>query len=317
MQSLALSTAASRATAAAAAAASGCSSGASSAARAASQASAAARSARQSIPAHRCLTAWNEPIGRPNWCRVRAYSAAVSQHQPATAAASAAPASRPGRAPGRCPARRRSAPGRRPHRPAGPRPAAREKSTGGRGSTVSPGCPAGTRNQTAPSPLVRAAGASRHGRAEQQVRRAARAEDRAGLAGHPQCAVGLPGRAQCPGRQRHRDGGLPGRQLGQQCRPGRPAEPRDRWLGGTRLRRAPPRQPMRGLGRAAASSRPASRVGMTGPGTSAAGELLQRGGQVGHGAVRAAHRRRAARSRRHPARSARPSSRPRQLHMSD
>ena len=29
-------------------------------------------------------------IGRPNWCRVRAYSAAVAEHQPATAAASTA-----------------------------------------------------------------------------------------------------------------------------------------------------------------------------------------------------------------------------------
>ena len=33
-------------------------------------ATALALSARQSMPAHRCLTAWNEPIGRPNWCRV-------------------------------------------------------------------------------------------------------------------------------------------------------------------------------------------------------------------------------------------------------
>ena len=84
-------------------------------ARAASQATAAARSARQSIPAHRCLTAWNEPIGRPNCCRVRAYSAAVSQHHLATPAASTRPASRPGRG------RRGAQPGerrrreRRPH----------------------------------------------------------------------------------------------------------------------------------------------------------------------------------------------------------
>ena len=90
MQSLALSTASSSASAAAAAAANGCSSGASSAARAASQARAAARSARQAMVAHRCLTAWNEPIGRPNWRRIPAYPAAVSLHQAATPAASAA-----------------------------------------------------------------------------------------------------------------------------------------------------------------------------------------------------------------------------------
>ena len=40
--------------------------------RAASQARAAARSARQAMVAHRCLTAWNEPIGRPNWRRIPA-----------------------------------------------------------------------------------------------------------------------------------------------------------------------------------------------------------------------------------------------------
>jgi hypothetical protein len=72
MQSFALSTASSSASAAAAAAASGCSAGVSSAARAAPQARAAARSARQAMVAHRCLTAWNEPIGRPNWRRVPA-----------------------------------------------------------------------------------------------------------------------------------------------------------------------------------------------------------------------------------------------------
>ena len=90
MQSFALSTASSSASAAAAAAASGCSAGDSSAARAASQARAAARSARQAMVAHRCLTAWNSPIGRPNCLRVRAYSAAVPLHQAATPAASAA-----------------------------------------------------------------------------------------------------------------------------------------------------------------------------------------------------------------------------------
>ena len=35
----------------------------------------------RACPAHRCLTAWNEPIGRPNCCRVRAYSVAVWLHQ--------------------------------------------------------------------------------------------------------------------------------------------------------------------------------------------------------------------------------------------
>ena len=66
MQSLAASTAASRLNAAAAAAISGTSPGVSSIALAASQASAAAVSLRHNMPAHRCLTAWNDPIGRPN-----------------------------------------------------------------------------------------------------------------------------------------------------------------------------------------------------------------------------------------------------------
>ena len=69
MQSLALSTASSSASVAAAAA-NGCWSW--PAVRAASQARAAARSARQAMVAHRCLTAWNEPIGRPNWRRIPA-----------------------------------------------------------------------------------------------------------------------------------------------------------------------------------------------------------------------------------------------------
>ena len=46
----------------------------SSSARAASQTTAAACSAATSIRAQRCLTAWNWPIGRPNWCRSLAYS---------------------------------------------------------------------------------------------------------------------------------------------------------------------------------------------------------------------------------------------------
>ena len=40
--------------------------------RAASQTAAAACSAAVSIHAHRCLTAWNWPIGRPNWWRILA-----------------------------------------------------------------------------------------------------------------------------------------------------------------------------------------------------------------------------------------------------
>ena len=58
--------------------------------RAASQAAAAACSAAVSIRAHRCLTAWNWPIGRPNWCRIFAYSAAVRTAQSAMPHASAA-----------------------------------------------------------------------------------------------------------------------------------------------------------------------------------------------------------------------------------
>ena len=41
-------------------------------ARAASQATAAACSEAVSIHAQRCLTAWNWPIGRPNWWRILA-----------------------------------------------------------------------------------------------------------------------------------------------------------------------------------------------------------------------------------------------------
>ena len=94
-------TAASRATTAATAAAkwrpagppvtssSGVSAGASQAV-AASQAAAAACSAAVSIRAHRCLTAWNWPMGRPNWCRILACSAAVCTAQPAMPHASAA-----------------------------------------------------------------------------------------------------------------------------------------------------------------------------------------------------------------------------------
>ena len=48
---------------------------------AASQTAAAACSAATSIRAHRCLTAWNWPIGRPNWWRILAYSAAVCTAQ--------------------------------------------------------------------------------------------------------------------------------------------------------------------------------------------------------------------------------------------
>ncbi len=69
MQSFALSTAASSATDAATAAAKASCSGDSSCAPAASQATAVADSDRSSISAHRCLTAWNEPIVRPNCSR--------------------------------------------------------------------------------------------------------------------------------------------------------------------------------------------------------------------------------------------------------
>ena len=61
-----------------------------SAAAAASQAAAVTASAISSISAHRCLTAWKEPILRPNCSRTPAYATAVRRHQRATPAASAA-----------------------------------------------------------------------------------------------------------------------------------------------------------------------------------------------------------------------------------
>ena len=151
MQSFALSTASSSASAAAAAAASGCSAGESSAVRAASQARAAARSARQAMVAHRCLTAWNSPIGRPNCLRVLAYSAAVPLHQAATPAASAAY---------RVAARSRTLSVRRPGRrfsggmtasASRTTASSREKSSGVRFSTVTPGWSASSRNHASPS----------------------------------------------------------------------------------------------------------------------------------------------------------------------
>ena len=56
---------------------------------AASQTAAAACSAAISIRAQRCLTAWNWPIGRPNWWRILAYSEAVCTAQSAMPQASA------------------------------------------------------------------------------------------------------------------------------------------------------------------------------------------------------------------------------------
>ena len=54
------------------------------------------------MPAHRCLTAWKEPIGRPNCCLACAYSAAVRLHQAAIpdASATASTASRSVTSPG-------------------------------------------------------------------------------------------------------------------------------------------------------------------------------------------------------------------------
>ena len=48
--------------------------------RAASHTAARASSVRAAMLAHRCFTPWNCPIGRPNWRRSVAYSAAVSTH---------------------------------------------------------------------------------------------------------------------------------------------------------------------------------------------------------------------------------------------
>ena len=58
-------------------------------ARAASQTAAAACSAAVSIRAQRCFTAWNWPIGRPNWWRILAYSLAARVAQSAMPDASA------------------------------------------------------------------------------------------------------------------------------------------------------------------------------------------------------------------------------------
>ena len=79
-------------------------------ARAASQAAAVACSAAVSIQAQRCLTAWNWPMGRPNWWRIFAYSAAVATAQSAMPQASAASSTAASdvTAPGDSPARTRS-----------------------------------------------------------------------------------------------------------------------------------------------------------------------------------------------------------------
>src|SRR5579875_2100767 len=78
MQSWTTSTAASIATTAAMAAAS--SRDGPDGARAASHTAARASSVAASIRAQRCLTAWNCPIGRPNWCLSFAYSGVVGSH---------------------------------------------------------------------------------------------------------------------------------------------------------------------------------------------------------------------------------------------
>ncbi len=59
-------------------------------AAAASHATAAHCSTATSMSARACLTAWNWPMGRPNWTRTLAYSDAVSRHQRAIPALSAA-----------------------------------------------------------------------------------------------------------------------------------------------------------------------------------------------------------------------------------
>ena len=59
-------------------------------AAAASQATAALCSTATSMSASACFTAWNWPMGRPNWTRTLAYSDAVSRHQRAIPALSAA-----------------------------------------------------------------------------------------------------------------------------------------------------------------------------------------------------------------------------------
>ena len=69
-----------------------------------------ASSTRTYMSASRCLTAWNEPIGTPNWCRSSAYADATSSAPCATptscAAASTVPA---GATAGHPPARRAGA----------------------------------------------------------------------------------------------------------------------------------------------------------------------------------------------------------------
>ncbi len=134
MQSLALATAASRATTAALATESGC------CPFAASQASASAASARQSISAHRCLTAWNAPIGWPNCSRTLAWSTATVRHRRATPAASAAAKVAARSATG---GTVRTSPGRTPENRM--RASGREKSNASSGSTVTPGVPGASR----------------------------------------------------------------------------------------------------------------------------------------------------------------------------
>jgi hypothetical protein len=59
---------------------------------AASRAMASASSTRTSMSAHLCLTAWKEPMARPNWNRVLGYPALISRHLLAPQACSAASA---------------------------------------------------------------------------------------------------------------------------------------------------------------------------------------------------------------------------------
>ena len=103
-----------------------------------------------SMSASRCLTPWNWPMGRPNWCRVRACSAAVSRHQRAPPHASAATTTR-------VRSRMRRVDVRASTRPAGTATSAkdqradrREGSKLGSGSIRTAG-PASTRTQWTPS----------------------------------------------------------------------------------------------------------------------------------------------------------------------
>ena len=120
--------------------------------------------------ASRCVTAWNEPIGRPNATRLFAYSAVSSSarsitpdctaHSPTVARATSQSATS-------APAHRRRAPGRRPGRsPSSTTRPAAAKSVSRCGSTAHPGVR--RRDQEHQHPVRRGA---RH---QEQVRLAAR-----------------------------------------------------------------------------------------------------------------------------------------------